>query len=46
MHGLRQEIAAGRLQGMRNIVFIHTGGIFGLFPFSQQLKAILKKDTP
>ena len=31
-HGLLQESRRGRLQGARDIVFIHTGGIFGLFP--------------
>jgi len=45
MHGLRQEIAAGRMKAMKNIVFIHTGGIFGLFPFCQQLKAVMKQDA-
>lgn len=31
-HGLLQEIRRGQLQGARDVVFIHTGGIFGLFP--------------
>ncbi|MEM8561017.1 MAG: D-cysteine desulfhydrase family protein [Pseudomonadota bacterium] len=30
--GMLKEIAAGRFQGKRDIVFVHTGGIFGLFP--------------
>ena len=30
--GMLAEIAAGRFEGCRDIVFIHTGGIFGLFP--------------
>jgi D-cysteine desulfhydrase len=30
--GMLAEIAAGRFQGCRDIVFMHTGGIFGLFP--------------
>lgn len=30
--GLLAEIAAGRFEGCRDIVFVHTGGIFGLFP--------------
>lgn len=30
--GMLAEIAAGRFAGCRDIVFIHTGGIFGLFP--------------
>ncbi len=29
-HGLLQELAAGRFRGCRDIVFVHTGGIFGL----------------
>lgn len=32
--GMLAEIAAGRFQGVQDIVFIHTGGIFGLFPQS------------
>ena len=31
-HGLLQELARGRFAGCRDIVFIHTGGIFGVFP--------------
>lgn len=30
--GMVAEIAAGRFEGCRDLVFIHTGGIFGLFP--------------
>lgn len=30
--GMLAEIAGGRFQGCRDIVFVHTGGIFGLFP--------------
>ncbi len=30
-HGMLTEIEGGRLKGSKNIVFIHTGGIFGLF---------------
>jgi D-cysteine desulfhydrase len=30
--GMLAEIAAGRFEGTRDIVFVHTGGIFGLFP--------------
>ncbi|MFV8817218.1 1-aminocyclopropane-1-carboxylate deaminase/D-cysteine desulfhydrase [Haliea sp. E17] len=32
--GMVEEIAAGRFAGVRDIVFVHTGGIFGLFPQS------------
>ena len=31
-HGMLEEIRAGRFEGRRDIVFVHTGGIFGLFP--------------
>jgi D-cysteine desulfhydrase len=30
--GMLAEIAGGRFEGCRDIVFMHTGGIFGLFP--------------
>ncbi|MDH5171920.1 MAG: D-cysteine desulfhydrase family protein [Gammaproteobacteria bacterium] len=30
--GMLAEIAAGRFEGTRDLVFMHTGGIFGLFP--------------
>lgn len=30
--GMLAELAAGRFEGCRDIVFVHTGGIFGLFP--------------
>ena len=32
--GMLAEIEAGRFDGYRDIVFIHTGGVFGLFPQS------------
>ncbi|MDX1491067.1 MAG: D-cysteine desulfhydrase family protein [Pseudohongiellaceae bacterium] len=31
-YGLLEEIRRGRYKGCRDIVFIHTGGVFGLFP--------------
>lgn len=30
--GMLSEIKRGRFQGVRDIVFVHTGGIFGVFP--------------
>ncbi len=30
-HGMLEEIRAGRLCEAEDIVFVHTGGIFGLF---------------
>jgi len=35
-HGLLQELRHGRLRGARDVVFIHTGGLFGLFPHRQR----------
>lgn len=32
MFGLTEEIKQGRLKEYHNILFIHTGGLFGLFP--------------
>lgn len=32
MYGMVQEIKRGRFKGYENLLFIHTGGIFGLFP--------------
>lgn len=32
MYGMVQEIKRGRFKGCENLLFIHTGGIFGLFP--------------
>lgn len=38
-NGLLQEVAAGRLCDSDDIVFVHTGGLFGLFPSREQLLA-------
>lgn len=38
-HGLLQELRAGRLSEASDIVFVHTGGIFGLFPQRAELHA-------
>lgn len=32
MYGLTQEVKKGRFKDYKNILFIHTGGLFGLFP--------------
>ena len=32
MYGLTEEIKKGRFKDFKNILFIHTGGLFGLFP--------------
>ena len=33
-YGMLKELEAGRFEGCRDIVFIHTGGLFGVFPQS------------
>ncbi len=35
-HGMLQEIGSGRFDDRRDIIFVHTGGIFGLFPQRDQ----------
>jgi D-cysteine desulfhydrase len=35
-HGLLQELQAGRFDDSNDVVFIHTGGVFGLFPQRDQ----------
>ncbi|WNO10942.1 D-cysteine desulfhydrase family protein [Teredinibacter sp. KSP-S5-2] len=37
-YGMVQEIKNGVFQDMENIVFVHTGGGFGLFPFKNEFK--------
>ncbi len=32
MYGLTEEIKKGKFKNYKNILFIHTGGLFGLFP--------------
>jgi D-cysteine desulfhydrase len=32
MYGLSQELRKGKFKDFKNILFIHTGGLFGLFP--------------
>lgn len=39
LHGMLRDLAEGRLDGCRNVVFVHTGGIFGLFPQREELVA-------
>ena len=36
-YGLTEEIRKGRYDNDSDIVFIHTGGIFGLYPYREQL---------
>ena len=37
MHALRHELGSGCLAGARNVLFIHTGGVFGLFAHAADL---------
>ena len=39
--GLVTELQEGRLCGSEDIVFVHTGGGFGVFPYEAQLAAML-----
>jgi D-cysteine desulfhydrase len=36
-YGLLNEIRKGNFRDMRNIVFVHTGGTFGLYPYARAL---------
>jgi D-cysteine desulfhydrase len=36
-HGLCEEIAAGTFDGYEDLIFIHTGGIYGIFPHGEAL---------
>lgn len=38
MYGLYNEIKAGNFNKSKNILFIHTGGLFGVFPKQDQFK--------
>ncbi len=38
-YGLLAEIDKGRFKDERDLVFVHTGGLFGLFPYACQLAA-------
>jgi D-cysteine desulfhydrase len=44
-HGLIQLIKAGQLEGLENIVFVHTGGGFGLFPYRQRLANLMRYNS-
>lgn len=36
--GLVNEIKTGKLLGARDVVFVHTGGVFGNFPFRERFR--------
>ena len=41
MFAIQEEIRAGRFKKGQKILFIHTGGIFGLFPQARELAAVV-----
>ncbi len=43
MHGVVQEIAHGSLRGMKNILFLHSGGLFGLLGVADSLRLLLEQ---
>ena len=43
-HGLLEEIKAGTYNGCRDVVFVHTGGQFGLFPHRAQFGSLRAMD--
>lgn len=40
-YGLVEEIKKGTFSGERDLVFVHTGGIFGVFPWRQRFASVL-----
>ncbi len=42
-YGLYNEILKGSFEGYENILFIHTGGLYGLFPKQGQLAGLFNK---
>jgi D-cysteine desulfhydrase len=40
-HGMLQEVGAGRLREAKHVVFIHTGGLFGVFPQCGEFSSVL-----
>jgi D-cysteine desulfhydrase len=38
LHGLASEISRGTFKKGEKILFIHTGGVFGLFPYRQAFR--------
>ncbi|HNW58733.1 MAG TPA: D-cysteine desulfhydrase family protein [bacterium] len=41
MHGLVQEIGRGRFSWMKNILFLHSGGLFGLLGVADSLRPLV-----
>jgi 1-aminocyclopropane-1-carboxylate deaminase/D-cysteine desulfhydrase-like pyridoxal-dependent ACC family enzyme len=40
MRGLEGETKAGRVETDGETVFIHTGGLFGLFSYGEEIQAL------
>jgi D-cysteine desulfhydrase len=40
-YGMIQEIENGRFEGCQDIVFMHTGGVFGVFPQADGFRGVL-----
>jgi D-cysteine desulfhydrase len=45
-HGLCEELAQGAFPEATDIIFVHTGGIYGIFPHGQQLAAAASHPAP
>lgn len=43
--GLLERLRANRIPGARNVLFVHTGGLFGLQPHAKDLAAVLHDDA-
>jgi D-cysteine desulfhydrase len=45
-HGLCEELAHGAFPEATDIIFVHTGGIYGIFPHGRQLAAAASHPAP
>ena len=45
-YGLCEELAQGAFPDATDIIFVHTGGIYGIFPHGQQLAAAASHPAP
>lgn len=43
LYGLREEIRKGRFRKNENVLYIHTGGVFGLFPQRDVIASVLRE---
>ena len=42
MYGFTQEVKKGSFAGSKNVLFLHTGGLFGLFPARELFTGLRK----